>query len=355
MRVYKAVFTLAFTVVAATGCAGGISQINPTGALPGHAVATPSSMRSEAIVDHLVTTPSFMNPNAAGKPLLFVSNLDGGVVNIYLQHGSKAPVGQVTGLAKPYSIATDSAGNLYVANATSANIQVYAPPYTGAPARTLDDGTYMPFDVAISPRGVVGVANYCLQPSCNVGTGNIVFYAKNSTTPCATLSDSNTLAYMEYGSFDGKGNFFVNGFDSNRHTVLGEIEGGCNAKRIVILTAGALNGNQGGVHVNETDQISILDTQPPGQGPVVLYTYGRPVKHSLGNPLSTAMLLGTARSPILEDFAFQGGGANIYVPDFTDGNTNEYAYPAGGMPERTIGLGKGQYISGIAVTPPLIR
>lgn len=39
-----------------------------------------------------------------------------------------------------------------------------------------------------------------------------------------------------------------------------------NARGRIVLTAGDLNGNEGGIHVNKADQISILDAQPPEMG-----------------------------------------------------------------------------------------
>lgn len=353
----------AWTVIATfiiAGCAGGTAQVVPTSATQApnfRARSTELAQQSgrggnRLPFGHAVTTPSFMDPNASTKPLVFVSDADSEVVNIYLQGGKNKLVGQITGLLQPYAIATDSARNLYVANADEGNVQVYEPPYTGAPNLTLNDEGYEPYDVAISPRGVIGVTNYCIETACNAGSGNLVFYAANSTTPCATVSDAKDFAYMEFGAFDRKGNFFINGFDANRHSTLGEIKGGCNAKGVTILTAGENNGVLGGIHINKADQISIFDTEPPGSGAPVIYTYRQPTKHSLGSPISTTVLQGTNRVEILEDFAFQGSGKDLYVPDSVDGLTNEYAYPAGGMPERTITSGSA-YISGIAVTPPL--
>ncbi len=115
-------------------------------------------------------------------------------------------------------------------------IPVYAPPYTGSPKLVLNAAGYSPNDVAVSRQGVVGVTNYCKLPSCANNTGSVAFYAHNSTTPCATVTDPNFL-YMLWDAFDGKGNLYINGQDSSGNTLVGEITGGCKAKKVRILTA----------------------------------------------------------------------------------------------------------------------
>ena len=61
--------------------------------------------------NHSVTTPSFMDPDAVGKPLIFIADagLDNEVVDIFLQSDRKM-VGQITGLS-PEGLATDAARN----------------------------------------------------------------------------------------------------------------------------------------------------------------------------------------------------------------------------------------------------
>lgn len=342
------------------GCASGTTPINPTGrtetadsqAQLATAAQPLRRSGSYALFGHPVTTPSYMDPNASSKPLLFVSDIDSQTVNIYLQGGKNKLVGQITGLEYPYALAADSARNLYVPNEFTLGVQVYSPPYTGGPAYTLNEGDYAPSDVAVSPQGVVAIANYCTQPMCFPGSSNVVFFAAHSSTPCATIPSAQGINYLLLGSFDAKGNFFTNGFDSTKHTIIAETKGGCKAKKMSIISVGDNSGDMGGIHASKSGQISILNTEAPGSEPTVLYTYGESTKHDFGDPISTAVLQGTNRTNVVTDFALDASGRNVYVPDSTDGETNEYAYPAGGTPERTISLGSGHYVSGIAVTPP---
>jgi len=82
---------------------------------------------------HPARTPSFFRMDALGKPLIFITDGDSMAVDIFLQGGSSQYVGQITGFMYPAGLATDSSGNLYVANETGRGIPVFAPPYTKGP------------------------------------------------------------------------------------------------------------------------------------------------------------------------------------------------------------------------------
>jgi hypothetical protein len=352
MRVSKSAartFGVVLTTIVMGGCAG-TSQINPNGAsVPGQA----RDRAQKALSRQPATMASFMDSKAVGKPMVFVSNVDAENVNIYLQGGTNKLVGQITGLSNPYEISTDKAANLYVANENSPYLQIYAPPYTGTPT-TLDDANYEPSQVGVAPDGTIGIANYCLETSCGGGTSSVVFFAPHSTTPCAIVPAAPEVNFLLFGSFDRHGNFFTDGLTKAKTTILGEITGGCKAKKMSVLTVDNSFGIQGGIHANNLDQIVVLDTAPPGNAPPTVFTYGQPIKHDLGMPVSSTVLQDMPRTDVTDDFAFQANGKNIFVPDSTDGTANEYAYPAGGMPERTIHVSHLVYVSGVAVTPPLM-
>jgi hypothetical protein len=346
------------TTIAFVGCTGSpqVASVGTTqaSALAGR-VAQHFGSRTIRFNPDRVTTPSFMDANAVAKPLLFIADFPFQVVDIYLQGADNKLVGQITGLDYPFAVATDAARNLYVVNEYRLGVQVYAPPYTNGPAYSLDTGDYRADYVGVSSKGVVGVLNYCTEPNCFPYTSYVAFFAPNSTTPCATVQADASVEYLGLGSFDRQGDFFVNGIAANGGSSLGEIKGGCAAKKMTALTAGDDNEWFGAIHVNKMDQPSIPDTDPPGSGPVVLYTYAGASKGSLGNPIATTMVEGQNRVDILEDFAFQGSGENFYLPDTSGENVSEYAYPAGGTAERTIHLGSGHIAYGLAVTPPLLK
>jgi hypothetical protein len=308
--------------------------------------------RGGTLSNHAATTPSFMEPSAVGKPLIFLVDLSSNVVNIYLQTGQNKMVGQITGYG-PGGIATDAAANLYVTNSTASygNVLVFAPPYTGPPTLTLDDPGYYPTNVAISPQGIVAVLNYCSAPSCGYGTGNLLFYAHNATSPCATVTDPN-LAYPESSTFDDKGNLFVDGQKASGGTTIGEVTGGCAAKNLTLLTTTNTVKVPGGIHVDKADRIAMFVPIPSGSNQPAIYTYKHPRMGSLGNPVLTTPLDGAALGCV-DEFAFKASSRSVFVADFCDGVSAEYAYPAGGAAEKTIAVGAGEP-SSVAVTPPTI-
>ncbi len=361
--------TASVTLAMLAGCSGGSSQVTPyprgqveIGSQGGLHQALQngrvnSFLYGARISGGAVTTHSFMNARAAQKPLIFVSTYydSSGLISIYLQRNGKM-VGQISGLL-PAGLRTDADRNLYAANFNSTNVLVYAPPYTGAPKLTLDDGGYYPWDVAVSPRGVVAVANECKAPSCPVSSATVRFYAKNSTTPCATIGVPAAIhdEFGIYAAFDHKGNLYIAGSysPSAGHNVaqIGEVKGGCKAAKAVQLrTANSIHAAQG-LQIDKAGRLAFLGESAAFTN--VIYTYNLPKTRSLGKPVSTADL---KNSYGLTELAFTSSGRDLYTVE--SGSTPEvlkYDYPAGGVPDFEFSAGgKGIYGGGIAVTPALV-
>ncbi|MGB6517465.1 MAG: hypothetical protein WBE79_03035 [Candidatus Cybelea sp.] len=168
--------TASVALAVPAGCSGGGSQMAPNPLGLGDATQSAQgqgaqygrlnsilALRRGITSGSRANTRTSFNADAVGRPLVFVAD---GVsnVNIYLQRGENKMVGQITGLNGAYGLATDTAGNLYVAT-NEPDVLVYAPPYTQAPT-LLNDLGYEPYGIAISRLGVVGVANFCNYPSC---------------------------------------------------------------------------------------------------------------------------------------------------------------------------------------------
>jgi DNA-binding beta-propeller fold protein YncE len=289
-----------------------------------------------------------MDPGAAGKPLIFVSDAADGVVDIYPQSGkNQKMVGQITGLTQPQGITTDKEGALYVANTSSSNVLVYAPPYTGAPKMTISDSHEFPADVAVSSAGVVAVTNICNAPKCRLDTGSVVLYAKGSTKSCATLSDSAfNFTRVMFAEFDSKGVLYIDGLNGGYQTSYGLVTGGCNATSITNLGWIYTVSFPGGIQIDKAGDIAFCD-----QYNQVVDTFDPPLNGSFGDPISTTPLTG---SILPLGIAILASGTNLYAADpGGSGLAEEYKYTAGGAAENTIAVG-GQPI-GIAVTPPLSK
>lgn len=87
-------------------------------------------------------------------------------------------------MAGAKGMALDASGNLFVANQNSNSVQVFAPPYTGAPT-SITNGVSEPQDVLLDPSGNLFVANF--GSTC---CGFVTIYAPPSYTLTTTITNS---------------------------------------------------------------------------------------------------------------------------------------------------------------------
>ena len=104
------------------------------------------------------------------------------------------------GLTNSYGIAFDNAANLYITNASTGIIDMYAPPYSGAPIAV----TFPPTAPTLS-----GIATFGSQVAVADSNGRIAIYTAplNATsTPTALIPLAGNLRGL---GFDGTGNLYV--------------------------------------------------------------------------------------------------------------------------------------------------
>jgi hypothetical protein len=339
------------------GCSGGGSQI-PTSRAPLTPLSQTSRSGSRA-VSMLLSNASqthqtqFVDVAAVNAPhgnQTIVSDSNTNTVSVYGADGRRHAL-LSTGLSQPEGITTDVSENLYVANAQLHNVVVYAKPYRSI-GLTIDDSDEYPTDVAVSNTGVVGVTN--IQSTAGTG-GAVRIYAKGSTSACATITDPNWSG-MYFGAFDASGNYFIDGFDRNGNTLIGEISGGCGATSIATLSTGVIIYLVGGVQVYHGN-ILIEDQVGPG-GPLgtntpTIYTFAPPAGGSLGQPLATTTLsAGGNWLPVT--FAMMKDGEHIWIAHsgIAAGRV-EYSYPRGLLVKS---FDDSRYVTpiGIAVNPAYI-
>jgi hypothetical protein len=367
--------TTSVALIMLAGCSGGNPPMASTTVGQNTAVANQSAyqpvlqndrlgavlaLRRSSATRQRVSSASFFSSDAKGKPLLFVSDYStNNAVDIYLQAGKSKMVGQITGLNSPANLATDKAGNLYVANFYASTVLVYAPFYTKAPKLVLDDTGNFPVGVAASPRGVVAVMNQCTSPSCALYSPSVTFYSKDSTKPCATFSDLPTFQFIaSNGAFDDRENLYFDGFDYNSNTwSIGEITGACKAKNIRVLTTDSSIAQPFNIQIDRADRIAVFEGSA-GQQTQAIDTYNPPKMGSLGSPVSVTSLTdyppSTGSSFV---FAFSASGHAVYTATFNSSQPNfvlAYGYPAGGTPEKVVALPASASPGGLAVTPPLL-
>jgi len=340
------------------GCSGGGSQIPTT-----NAPLTPLSQNSRSVRSHaasmLLSNVSTTHQqgfvdvaavNALHGNQTIVSDSNTNTVSVYGADGRRHAL-LSTGLSQPEGLTTDAAETLYVANAQLHNVVVYSKPYRSI-GLTLDDSDEYPTDVAVSNTGVVGVTN--IQSTAGTG-GAVRIYAKGSTSACATITDPNWSG-MYFSAFDASGNLFLDGFDRNGDTLLGEISGGCGATSIATLSAGVTIFLVGGVQVYNGN-ILIEDQVGPG-GPLgtntpTIYTFAPPVNGSFGQPIATTTLTaGGNWLPV--SFAIMKNGEHIWIAHsgIAAGRV-EYSYPRGLLVKS---FDDSRYVTpiGIAVNPAAI-
>jgi hypothetical protein len=323
------------------GCSGGGSQI-PTTKAPVTQLNV-SKTHQKDFVDVAAV-------NALHGNQTIVSDSNTSTVSVYGADGHRHAL-LSTGLDQPEGLTTDAAETLYVANAQLHNVVVYSKPYRSI-GLTLDDPDEYPTDVAVSNAGVVGVMN--IQSTAGTG-GAVRIYAKGSTSACATITDTNWSG-MYFSAFDASGNLFLDGFDRNGDTLLGEISGGCGATSIATLSAGVTIYLVGGVQVYNGN-ILIEDQVGPG-GPSgtptpTIYAFAPPVNGSLGQPISTTTLTaGGNWLPVT--FAIMKNGEHIWIAHsgIAAGRV-EYSYPRGLLVKS---FDDSRYVTpiGIAVNPASI-
>jgi hypothetical protein len=353
-------FVLSGIAVVATvaGCAGSGSQMPTTSAqiaphgqsirnMQSHAASVLLSNASQAHQTDFVDVAAV---NAPHGNQTIVSDSNTNTVSVYGADGHRHAV-LSSGLSQPEGITTDAAENLYVANAQLHNVVVYSKPYRSI-GLTLDDPNEYPTDVAVSNIGVVGVMN--IQSTAGTG-GAVLIYAKGSTSACATITDPNWSG-MYFGAFDASGNLFLDGFDRNGNTLIGEISGGCAATSIATLSTGVIIYLVGGVQVYNGN-ILIEDQVGPG-GPLgtntpTIYTFSPPTGGSLGQPLATTTLTaGGNWLPVT--FAMMKDGKHVWIAHsgIAAGRV-EYSYPRGRLVQS---FDDARYVTpiGIAVNPAAI-
>jgi hypothetical protein len=271
---------------------------------------------------------------------IFVSDAANNVVDIYNTAGKQ--LAQLTGFSEPQGLATDSKGNLYVADTANSRIQVYAPPYTKTPKSYADSGQY-PAGVSVTIVGkvtYVGVTNII---STSGGPGSVTIY-KNGKAGAA-ISNSN-FGRVYFDSFDASGNLYIDGENSSGAVVVGEIaKATTTGKKIAVLKTKNSIEFPGGIEVTTKGLIAIDD-----QDAATVYSYKAPVKGSLGNPAHTTPVTGSSDAVT---FAFTSTNADLWTADAGNEDSAEFAYPKGGSALHSIPVSGGEPI-GVALVPAQI-
>ena len=256
----------------------------------------------------------------------------------WYQKGHNVVAGTIaSGLSRPLGIGVGpSHGFVYIANSGDSDVLEY-PPNSTSLANTFNDAGELPIDVAVDSQQNVYVAN---EATTTGGPGSVTVFNQSGGL-IRTLHDPRV----------GAG--FSVSVDENHNVVFcfSNTSGGAecdnfpNAKgkgNLDFTFAGSLGGSS----VDNAEHTVIIS--PPA---IAAVTY-------IGNAPCGVMTLGGTASPFM--MALDRSNATLYVAD--SANAAIFAYPftdcqSGTVPPSKLynaGIGSGEEVSGVAVTPGVV-
>jgi YVTN family beta-propeller protein len=152
---------------------------------------------------------------AASGEILYVANGGNATVEMYkadAKNGSPRPIRIISdGVTKPVALAVDAAGDLFVANASTAssaaNVEMYAPGSL-IPAATYHAGISAPAALAIDENGTLYVGNASDESGSIIKGPTIREFPPGSTKPTTTISDPNAYQLTSL-AVDAASNVYV--------------------------------------------------------------------------------------------------------------------------------------------------
>jgi sugar lactone lactonase YvrE len=248
----------------------------------------------------------------------------GGRVLVYAA-GSGSPKYIIKkGIYDPQALATDSAGNLYVANSVHNDIVVYAPGRAGPPHTiTIATGLSGPLAIAFDSSGNLYAAN---------GTGSTVtVYGPESNDVLRTITDD--VVTPSALAFDQDGNLYVVNYYGNPEG----LTHGTDTGYIAVFASGAghpvltirkgIHGWAYSLGFDESQNLYVASGCVNHNNPISEYAHGssslmRTISHGVYFPCAVAL----------------DASGNLYVANY--GSSTVAVFPPGAsQPSRTISAG----------------
>ncbi len=264
--------------------------------------------------------PAKRSPSAApGGATLFISV--GGAVEIYR---NDQLAGSLNGFSFSRGLATDRAGNLYVADSGAHQIDIYAKGYRGRPT-VLSDPNESPDAVTVSADGTVAAADF--------SSASVAFYAKGAKMPTSVVSNPLFASAITYAAFDAHGNLYVIGYPGGISRVVGVIVGGIHGKTITNLSIDDGLFNAFGIQVTPNGLIAIggsgnvLTCEPPTPGHPFLKIVATTPLNYIAVPVGFVLTPSSADLALVDDTGFRMTYADLLT------------YPHGDI-VKSLGLGE---------------
>jgi hypothetical protein len=255
---------------------------------------------------------SWMSPDAKTAWLLYVSDAANNEVYVY-KYPENNLVGILTGFDNPHGLCVSKiTGEILIANTNASNLLFYKHGEI-LPEATLDDKGQYPMGCSINTTGVA-VSN---MQTVNGGPGTVAVFPGGTTYPVTTMSK------VDYLSYDGKGNIYVDGTDASDNFQFAELVKG--KTKFIPVQLNQSIGRPGGVQLNGK-YIVVGD-----ESTNTVYLTNR------GQVVGSTVLGGASE---VAQFFVQGN--SIIGPDDGDASIGIWTFPGGGSPLQVI---TGGYLS----------
>ncbi len=250
--------------------------------------------------------------------VVYVSDTVTNEVFGYDQTGGLPFITIAAGFAFPQGLATDNAGNLYVADTNNSRIVVFAPGST-SPSMTISDPNEFPAGVAVSGNYVY-VTNII---NSSGGNGGLIAFNKKTGKVYRTYSCP-TIERAYFVAVDAVGNVYVDDINANTHEpeVVEFAQPGLTCGSALPPTLGGPGGLQfdkSGNLVVDDQEGDTISYAPPGFSTVVA------ISDNGGSEGDDPVTIALAK-----------GNATIWTAN-AKGTLTQWPYPASGTPSLTIG------------------
>lgn len=262
---------------------------------------------------------SWMEPNAKSHRLLYVSDSNNSIVQVYNypEGTQKPPAGTLTGLNHPHGMCIDHSHNIYITNQEGFSVFKYAAGAT-QPSATYSLGTELPGGCSVDPT----TGN--LAVSSGIGSHRQYGAVTICTGPahCRTFQHPASLVNPAFISYTDSGDLYVNGFTAIDFG-MAYLAKGSRAWQVVNYSGP--KGAPGGVQWVGTHLVMSLETEYPAL--LHLCSVSGPNVDCSGKAVELDKI-----TQMEQFFVLQNNRAVVAADVYNDA-VDTWAYPAGGNPK----------------------